>query len=334
LIVYAVPFVATSSMPALWEGTVSVVLRRLDYTGAPLPVISTVFYALPFVVLVAAMFVRKAHRESWPWIAGLVLSGALLVGLGSRLAVYQGVWFAVRPLVPILVVAAVVRLRALPPSPRRTDLFIAAAMTALLSLVQFPFSGGVYFCYVAPLVVLLALALLETSAFAPRRTAAVVAVTLGSFAFLWLHTGSTYLLGERYRFVDAGRAIELPRAGITVRERDALFYMEVVDRIERHSSPGDAIYASPDMPEVYFLGERRNPTRSFFDSTDVDYPDAEARDARIVEELREADVAFAILGPASEFSRAPSDALHDFLAAHLPHEEKMAGFLLRWRDPR
>ncbi|MDP6979290.1 MAG: glycosyltransferase family 39 protein [Myxococcota bacterium] len=334
LVVYASVFAATSSLDALWDGTVSVVLRRLDYTGAPLPGIATALYALPFAGLMAACFSGEPRREPLWLVALLGGLGVVLFVMGGRDVMYQGVWYAVRPLVPILVLAAVVKLRMLDATASRARLFAVAAMTALLSLVQFPFSGGVYFCYAAPFAALLALAIIEVSEHAPRRVAAVVAISLGAFATLWFHTGSTYLLGERYYFVDADMEIELPRGSIRVRERDALFYMELVKRIDRYTAPDDAIYAAPDMPEVYFLGARRNPTRTFFDSTDVDYLDVDARDTRIIDTLQRADIAFAVLGRASEFSRAPSPALQAFLADHLPYEEKMAGYLLRWRDPR
>ena len=85
------------------------------------------------------------------------------------------------------------------------------------------------------------------------------------------------------------------------------------------------------MPEVYFLSQRRNPTRTLFDSTDSDYLEPETRNARVMRELEAHDVAFAVLGPRSEFSRPASPLLQAYLAERLPHHEMLAGVLLRWR---
>ena len=155
---------------------------------------------------------------------------------------------------------------------------------------------------------------------------------LAGFAIVWLHTGSTYLLGYRYQRVHANVPLDLERGGIKVRERDALLYGEMIGLIQQHTIPGDAIYASPDMPEVYFLSERQNPTRTFFEGTNIDYEDPDAMDARIIAELEAADVAFAVLGGRSEFARPPSPKLMKFLHKKLPNEERMAGYMLRWRE--
>jgi len=328
---YLTVHLRTSSLDAFWNGTVSVVLRRLDYTGGPLPGIETVMASLPFAALFFSGIFVKRIREPLAFTATLVTAGFVFLAFGGKDSVYQGAWYAVRPLVPILVLAAVTLLSDDVDRRQGARLYVLAAMASLLSLVQFPFSGGIYFCYVAPIVVVLAMHVVHATPTPPVRTLALTGAMFTAFAVLWMHTGSTYMLGYGYHRAHSNVRLALPRGGIRVRERDALFYRELVDRIADRTASDAYIYVSPDMPEVYFLSQRRNPTRTLFDSTDSDYLEPETRNARVMRELEAHDVAFAVLGPRSEFSRPASPLLQAYLAERLPHHEMLAGVLLRWR---
>jgi hypothetical protein len=326
---------ATSSLGDFWQGTVSVVLRRLDYTGAPLPSAVTVLAALPWALVFFWGTSGRAVREPWPVIGLVGLLGVVALFHGGNPQVYRLAWYAVRPLVPIVVVAGCLLLRGTLPEPANRNsgyLLILTAMTSLLGLVQFPFSGGIYFCYVAPMIVLLALYVTRLSSGVPLRSLTVLVGVFSGFALIWLHSGSTYMLGYGYHRVHATTPLDPARGGILVRERDALLYRELTERIQRHTDADAYIYAAPDMPQVYFLSGRRNPTRTFFESTDADYFDPAARDQRIMKQLEAHDVAFAVLGGRSEFARPPSPTIMAFLRERLPNEERVAGYLVRWRS--
>lgn len=334
VIAYATVHVATGSFEDFWAGTVTVVLQRLDFTGAPLPGFATTVAAVPFAALFWLPAAGVRVPESRLWLAALGLIGTVGLVYAGAPDLYDGVWYAVRPLIPILVIAAwgtLARCAENLPPAHAAYLFVLASMASLLGLVQFPFSGGVYFCYVAPVIVLLVLFVSRLTEGFPVRTLAVVAAVMSGFAFVWLHSGSTYLLGYRYQRVHANVELDVERGEILVREYDALLYKELVARIQKHTRPDDYIYAAPDLPQVYFLSARKNPTRTFFDSTALDYHDVAAVDARILEQLEARDIAFAVLGGRSEFSRPPSAAVVRYLEERLPNEERMAGYMLRWR---
>ena len=55
----------------------------------------------------------------------------------------------------------------------------------------------------------------------------------------------------------------LDRCGIRMAPGDLALYRHIVDLIERHSRPGDAILALPSNAEIYYLGRRRNPFRFY-----------------------------------------------------------------------
>ena len=55
----------------------------------------------------------------------------------------------------------------------------------------------------------------------------------------------------------------LDRCGLKVRPDSLAEYRHIVDLVERHSRPGDAVLAIPVNPEIYYLARRRNPLRFF-----------------------------------------------------------------------
>lgn len=88
-------------------------------------------------------------------VGGLVFAAVpvLLVVAGRHPHVYRGVWTATWTLLPTLVVVGLAllvkpsRLEQLD-SRRRQQVFLLLSVTAACSLIQFPFNGAIYFCYV------------------------------------------------------------------------------------------------------------------------------------------------------------------------------------------
>jgi hypothetical protein len=148
--------------------------------------------------------------------------------------------------------------------------FAAAATLAMGALVQFPFALDSYFLYVVPLVFLGASLLwcslgtvsaTESHWLAPGR---VLVIGLGLFALLELK--SVVPLGTvsgAPRNVPGVR-LNLVRCGLSVERSLGQVYERLVREIQSRTSAGEAILAGPDCPEVYFLSERRNPTRVFY----------------------------------------------------------------------
>src|ERR1700724_4436438 len=81
---------------------------------------------------------------------------------------YRARWHAAFWLIPFLALASAFLLRQaaggrepLINSVRQQQLFLVIAVTSLCGLVQYPFAAPIYFCYVAPLVILGAVAVLR-----------------------------------------------------------------------------------------------------------------------------------------------------------------------------
>ena len=137
------------------------------------------------------------------------------------------------------------------------QLFLLASMTALFSLIQFPFAHLIYFGYVAPLAILLAANLISRLPSLPRSLLAVTAIFLILFGILILRT---HLLTLPTNRDFASTSLALPRVGpLKVSKADANEYGQLIPFVK--TLAGDnLILAGPDCPQVYFLSGLRNPT--------------------------------------------------------------------------
>jgi len=264
------------ALAALYEGVLVLPQRRLEHAGAPFPggmslLISGASGAVVFLAVThrgRSLSEGGARREPRFLACGLpcVLLVAACLSDRGRLVCFQ----AVRNLTPfvvgaLLVVAARARL-----ATEGSRTFAAAATLAMGAMVQFPFALDSYFLYVVPLVFLGASLLwcslgtvpaTESHWLAPGR---VLVIGLGLFALLELK--SVIPLGTvngAPRNV-SGIRLNVARCGLCVERSLGQVYEQLVREIQRRTSAGEAILAGPDCPEVYFLSERRNPTRVFY----------------------------------------------------------------------
>jgi len=179
---------------------------------------------------------------------------------------------------------------------------------SFVSLLQFPYPFGVYFAYVAPLVVLAGLAVAVATPDAPRATLAVLLVFYVAFAAIWETGNERTARGSRFRPPPRLERFELPRAaGLRVPASSRAQYESLARVVARRTPPGGWLWASPDCPEVNFLTSTRNPTRTLMDFADPDLTDPPRRARRILARLNEVDARVVVL------SRVPS-------------------FVVRWRD--
>jgi len=155
---------------------------------------------------------------------------------------------------------------------RRSLRWLAVAIILIMGAqVQFPFAMDLYFPYVASLVFIGGSFGLQRAVPAQRQVERrlqlwrVVVAGLSLFALLQLK--SVVPLGN---VSDApahltGKPLNFTRCGLTVESSLGEVYERLVDEIQARTNANEAILAGPDCPEVYFLAERRNPTRLFYD---------------------------------------------------------------------
>ena len=289
---------------------------------------------VPAIFLATLLALSVRGRESVRWaftacVAGLLACGMLLALLDYE--GYIGVWAAAYWIVPVLTVAGSfllmhsARLRANPAARER--IFLLLAIAALCSLVEFPFSSPIYFCYVAPLAVLALAAALQPFPRVSRRMLAVLFAGFLLFAIFEVTPGFIYDMGFRYAPDAQTFALDGRRAGgLRTDVQTAAVYNQLIPLVRAHAGDGD-IYAGPDSPEVYFLAGYPNLTPNIYDFLG----DFEQQRARIAGMIRNLRVRVMVVNDNPPLS-PPLDAdLREEIARAFPYGEMVGNFEVRWR---
>ena len=327
--IFVVPYALTGSLGDLASGVLLEPTARLQFaTIAALP-LQTVRDAL---ILVVPVFVAVALT----WRRGAV---TVAVALGLALLpwlvavdrevtldhVLTAVRWAARLFVPVAVVVLAARWRAGAPE-LKIKVFALLGMAAWTALIQFPFAAPIYFSYTVPFF-FLALAAFERwrgTVGRPLRPVYAVATVAFLLAVGVFNLNALSVSGrERARVTEPA----VPRAGaLRLPADDRRTYQKVVSLVDRHSSPGDVVYAGPDAPEVYFLSGRRNRTPFLFEFLAGDVE----RERLLTRLLRDPRLTVAVVNTEPDFSRLLDDRLMRLLEQRLPVSERVGPFEVRW----
>jgi len=262
ILLFLIPYILSNSVGDLYRGVFLLSQKRLQYASADFPPFLTIVTAVPYGLLL--FFNPSPSRKP---IINRILGTIVVLALGLALTssgnppVWGFIWHSGRLLSVLAVLAGcsvIVRFLKsdLISSTKRQILILLVGMTALLSLIQFPFPAPIYYCYMSPLVALALLAIVTVQPDAPKLLHLGFLAFYLLFAVLWMNTG--------YPAHKPQLRIDLARGGIRVAAEDREVYTALVKLIRQHADSG-YIYAAPDCPEVYFLTGLRNPTRKIFD---------------------------------------------------------------------
>jgi hypothetical protein len=315
-------YAAHGALADLIRGVFVTPRMRFDVVAYPLPGLKTSFAtALPILVLaVGGAYLqrplRRAHQVT------LFVAVALAIALirdGSALIDF--VWVGLRTAAPLVAVVAAVILSRRSQGERGAQAYFLAAATAMCSLIQVPFAYYPYFLYFAPIVFLAVAALNDGPRRLPNELFAAAALLLTAYAIR-----NPTAAGE-----DAPpptMASLVPgRGGIRVAPADSATYGRLAELVNTHA--GEWIYAWHNVPEVYFLTGRRNPTRTMFEVFD----DSASRATQHLQRLlREKDVRAVVL-TAAEGAPYPMPAdLRAWIDSTYPAEAQAGRFRVRWRE--
>ena len=321
-------FARAGALPDLYRGLFVLPRLRFAEVAVQVPAPWTLLVGVPVVALLLPW--RRARRWRGPTTAVLlavVLGGVLLRADHDR--VYTTLWQLLRALVPAAVVAGLLVARRLPSGRDRRLVIALLAGLAWMNLIQIPEGFGVYFYYVAP-VLMLTIAVLSSHLPKPQALPAMVLLTfLGGLAFFWLNGADPQAVGWRWRPVPAETPLAVPRGGILIRAAEAAVYERLVATVQAQVPPDRPIWAAPDCPEVYFLTERRNPTRTFYDFFDRIDTDA----ASLLARLDTWGVPLVVINQRPGFSPQVPSAVVREIAARYPNHGQIGPFLVFWRDP-
>jgi hypothetical protein len=324
--IFMLPYFLSGGLPSLFHNVFVAPARRFTFGSMEAPGLSTLAAAFPLAGLFG--LVLYGRRVIGRFAGGLMaLALIALLVFSDNPVVYRAVWYSVRPLVPLTVLAGVallIRGEGLS-ELRRQQIMLLLSLAGMCSLVQFPFAAPVYFLYVTPLLVLAIVAFFSDQTALPRL---LIAAALGFyflFALMRVNPGFIYQMGSGYVRDDQTELLALERAGIRVNSRSKQQYEQLVATLRHHAS-GGFTYATPDCPEVYFLAGLRNPTRTIFEFLDS----SSNRTSAVLEALNRHRVRAIALNRAPEFSGAPPLDLAAALVQRFPNAMMIGKFEVRW----
>lgn len=211
--------------------------------------------------------VRFVFLYSPPAVFDALVHGAPLAGVpitpGLRSAVIRLSYG-----VPIALLAAALallwRTRGEPAGPRRHATRAAVVFAGIFSLGIFPSAIWSHLAFVTPPLFLLAALIADRTlgrlaAAGPRRRRLHLAVRVAAAV-----TGVAIAIvasdAARHAVRWNPHPLELPRARVRVSARDLELYRGAVAFVDACAAPGEPIVALPDIPIVWFLTDRPNPS--------------------------------------------------------------------------
>ncbi len=323
---YLVPFALSGSLGALYSGAIGVAATHITLLHRGMRPAGTLLLAVwpVYALLSLELFARGRRVLTLTAIAG----GLALLWFSFRTAAgYKSVWFFRTSLLPLAVGAVLYASARAWRAKRAFDpmLLVLAGIMTLHALNQFPFSAPVYYAYVAPLAILAAAAAASHFGLLPRLNTA--ALLLAGFAGVVLRIGSLYNVGYYPAWWDYSHRLAVPRGGILVTQYDSVRYTALLGLIAQHRGQG-AVYAGPELPEVYFLAGSPSPGRDSYSLFATPVGDS-------VQLARTFDVtAASVLVIKSKPSFVPSmrQDVYEWLVRRYPRSETMDTLQIRWRD--
>jgi hypothetical protein len=331
VLLFLVPFARAHALGPLFNGVFILPSKRFGTASYRALHLSSMIALLPIALIFAygRWFAARMDR-SRVFALALVLA-VYLAATAREPSLYRLVWNAARAALPVLVLLGVILLaRARTTDPTnpllRSQTMLLLGVGAIFTLVQFPFSAPIYFCYTAPLVILLAAALLRQVQPMPRAVPVCVLVFLTAFAVMRVNRSTIYTMGFWYQAYPATVSLDLPRGGLVVPANEAETYRSAVAVLEEHAH-GGYTWASPDCPEIYFLSGLHNPTHSLFDFFD----EQNGRTTRIISTLDRNHVTAIALNTEPAFSAAIPADLMTALETRYPFAASVGKFRIRWQ---
>jgi hypothetical protein len=228
-------------------------------------------------------------------------------------------------LLPIAVCVLLWRREIDDPAHRRI-VFAAASVLAWGSLVQFPYSSAIYFCYVAPLALIGAILVSDTAPRLRGIDGRPLAALLILFAVLSMNRGTIDLLGQIHAAVPMQTPLDVPRAHLVLTAGDVQAVRRMVSLVNQHLGSGELV-AGPDCPEVYFLAGRVNPSGALFDALTDSGVDVSGSGPSWIGP----ETSVLVLNHRPEFSEPPARSYLDAVRRDFPHGDMAGWYEVRWR---
>ncbi len=342
IVLFLARYIASGSVGALVHGVFVEPAQRFTFELAPPVPLRTVPAALAWLLVLVPYSAGRAatdrttarRTERVMLVCYALVLAALAYAAARGGSPFVGPWIMVSYVAPCAVLGGCLLLarrvsHGRLPSVRDEQLWLLLCVTALCSLVQMPYANWLYVLYFAPLAILALLAIVTTRLSGPGPRTALVAAFFLVYGVTALNPGQVTVIGTRVPDDEAPRtALNIPRTGLRASTAEAAQYERLTALVQAHSGPNDFIYAAPDCPEVYFLAQRRNPTRTLFDFFD----EPAGHDARVLRAVDSANVRVVAINRWPLFSHRIDSTLDAALRTRFPNSTTVGNFVVRWHD--
>lgn len=334
VLLFCIPYLSSGALGILYEGVFVLPRLRFEFATWDSPPILGFIPAIALVAWVAWNPAQVTMRER----VVVVVGGVLILGLVAMShvdSVYRVVWNTLRSLGPILAVVGAWSLiragaaRGPYGGAMSSGPLLLLGVFGFCNLVQIPFAAPIYFLYAAPLLALLAVALLQNGPAVRAGRLLFVTVVLVGFSGLRIDAGFLYHLGFRYRAHRQTEFLDLERArGVRVTPEEKAEIEQLVQGV-LNLDAGPVILALPDAPEVYFLTGLENPTTTLFEF----FEESSARTERILSLVDETGLEVVVLNRRALFSPPVDGPLLDSLEARFGWSAEAGRFRILWKGP-
>lgn len=329
ILLFVFPYVTHDGLPELINGVFIQPHLRMTYERLSAGTLMTL---LPALIPTALLLIwgdwgklrLTVRQQGYATAVVLLVNGWMLLPLkGDGLFYWH--YYTVRNLVPTLSILCCAFLLGRGTTglslAQRQILFLLAASASFSSLVQFPFSALIYFCYAAPLVILCFHALVEQRKAYPTGLAWAM---MGAFFLFGVVANTRYGMEYGSLASQFDQPLELSRAGLLVRRQQEANYKEIIDLVTKHSPEDSPILATPDCPEIYFLANRRNPTRIMFDFFDA----KELHDDRMIKLIDTLNIPVVVVNLSPQFSPRVTAKLGTVMNRSYPIRKRIGNFVV------
>ena len=333
VIAFVIPYVRTGSVHSLLYGIFTLPMKRFAFAVVAPPNPIVIAEIIPFTLPVIIAF--DSGRIGRLVCGGILASfcGIVLVGSEKSTLLYGFGWRSLATSIPVLILAGVVvlwvsRSGKTLTSLRQQQFMLLVCVTALCSIVQFPFSVQGYVCYIAPILILGVAALFSSLSRPPRFVLGTLLVFYLLFVSLRVTPAFIYDMGVRYSPDTQTQRLTLARAGgLRVDPTDEQVYKGLIPLVQSHAG-GRFIYCTPDCPEVYFFSGLDNPTRDIYDFNDV----SAGRTNRILQMLENRRINVVAINDKPVFSGPLDLVLRHALEQRYAHAAQFGSFEVRWNQ--
>jgi hypothetical protein len=327
LIVFCYGYFNRGAIAELLQGVIFLPTARLTGVTFSPPSPSWLLLTIPLGLLI--YYDRKILKAAkMPVVITVVVIGTILIALGDIPLVYRIAFRSGHLLLPVIVtVGSIILIKS------RTDfiskairnrLFILLMFAAALSLMQYPYSSGIYFCYTSPFSILAVAAIVARTKKYDRQLWGSIAIIAGIFAVVWINFSNPRTVGVFHQRAGKMVTLDLPRGGIKIPTDSYDEIKPTIDYLQQHSQPDDYILAGPDCPQFYFLANRNNPTPQFYDlfqasvirgwKWELGYTTTVEQELKIA--IKNRDIKLVVINTNPEFSE--------------PYSDEFIGWLKQW----